>query len=199
MRYAPALLLLTSLISTPLAAQEFRLSGGYNGTNVAEAGTERWSGRPGYQFGADLQLGSRWFVRPGIHFVVSSLNYTVAAAPELPQQDFTYTSRALRIPVVLGFNLLDASDDPAFNVNVFGGPSALMNLNADLDQDEFTADTSPAQWYLGFGAGIAFGFLFADVGYDVAMSNVFDGDAFQTNPKANFLHAKAGVRLVLAE
>lgn len=197
MRYLIPLVL--AAVALPASAQEFRLSGGYNGTNVQEAGNEKWTGKAGYQFGADLQLGTRWFLRPGVHFMVRNLNYTYAAAPDLPAQDFTYTSRSLLVPLMLGFNLMDAAEDPAFNISLFGGPSALMNLSADLDNDELTAETSPAQWYLGFGGGLSFGFLFADVGYDVAMSNVFKGDTFDTDPKANFVYAKAGVRLTLAD
>lgn len=180
------------------SAQEFRLSGGYNGSNVSEAGNEHWVGRAGYQFGADLVLGQRWFLKPGVHFLVQNLDYSYSNGTDVNAQQFTYTSRSLRVPVLVGFNLLDAADDPAINVNVFGGPSALMNLNADLDNNALNVETTGTQWYLGFGAGVTLGFLFVEGGYDVAMSNVFKGDTFNTNPKANFVHASVGVRLQLA-
>ncbi|MFT3885273.1 MAG: outer membrane beta-barrel protein [Flavobacteriales bacterium] len=186
------------LLALNASAQEFRFSGGYNGSNVSDAGNEHWVGKAGYQFGADLVLGQRWFVRPGIHFLVRNVDYTYSNGTNVTAQDFTYTSRALRVPVVLGFNLLDASDDPPFNVSVFGGPSALMNLSADLDNSSLDVRTRDTQWYLGFGADVTLGFLFVEGGYDVAMSNVFAGDAFRTNPKVNFLHLSAGIRLQLA-
>lgn len=44
---------LHSLDHTLSSAQEIRLYGGYNGSNVSKAGTEQWVGRAGYQFGAD--------------------------------------------------------------------------------------------------------------------------------------------------
>lgn len=99
---------------------------------------------------------------------------------------------------MLGVHLMDPDNDPAVNFYVMGGPSALMNLNADLNNDALTAETNSTQWYVGFGGGLELSFLFAEVGYDVAMSNVFKGDDFQTNPKVNFIHANAGVRLKLA-
>lgn len=184
-------------------AQEFRFGGGYNGSNVREAGEERWVGRAGYQFGADLLVGGLWYVRGGAHLQVRNLNYTVAGIdangdPIGTGTEFTYTSRSLRVPLSLGRRLLDPGDDPPFNVYLFGGPMALFNLSADLDNDLFNVQTSATQWYIGFGGGAEFGFLFVEGGYDVAMTDVFQGEGFATNPKVNQVYATAGVRLQLA-
>lgn len=193
-----------ALIPALASAQEIRLYGGYNASNVAKAGTEKWVGRSGYQFGADLIIGSRWFLKPGVEFMVRNLNYSLAGTAAdgttiLPETKFEYTSRSLRVPVMLGLHLIDPADDPAVNVYLMGGPSALMNLNAKLNNDALTVKTNSTQWYVGFGGGLELGFLFAEVGYDVAMSNVFKGNDFKTNPKVNFLHANAGIRLKLAQ
>jgi hypothetical protein len=75
----------------------------------------------------------------------------------------------------------------------------MMNLNADLNNNNLSVETNNTQWYLGFGGGLEVSFLFFEVGYDVGMSNVFKGDAFETNPKVNFLHINAGLRLRLAK
>lgn len=193
------LLPLALAASLPSFAQEIHLSGGYNASNVSSAGDEHWVGRAGYQFGADLLLGNRWFVKPGLHFLVRNLNFSYSSAAAVPAQDFHYTSRSLAIPVMLGLNLMDPADEPPMNVYVLGGPTALMRLSADLDNDELNVETRGTQWYIGFGAGADLGFLFVEGGYNVAMSNVFDGDAFRTNPKANYLYASAGVRLKFAK
>lgn len=186
------------------SAQEVRLYGGYNGSNVSKAGPEQWVGRAGYQFGADVLIGSQWFLKPGIEFMVRNLNYSWSGtAPDgtthLPDTEFDYSSRSLRIPLMLGVHLMDPANDPALNIYAMGGPSALMNLNADLNNDALDVSTNSTQWYLGFGAGLELGFLFLEGGYDVAMSNVFKGNDFETNPKVNFLHANVGVRLRLAQ
>ncbi|MEO8589592.1 MAG: porin family protein [Flavobacteriales bacterium] len=185
-------------------AQEFRLGGGYNGSNVQEAGPDQWVGRAGYQFGADLLLGGHWFVKPGLHFEVRNLNYSVAGVnedgtPTGTDVEFRYTERALRVPLLGGLRLMDPADDPAFNIYLFGGPTALFNLSADLDNDALDVATKPAQWFLGFGAGLEISFIFLEAGYDVAMSNVFEGDDFDTNPKVNNLYISGGVRLQLAK
>ncbi len=184
-------------------AQEFRFSGGYNGSNVSEAGKEKWVGRAGYQFGADLLLGGTWYVRGGAHLQVRNLNYSIAGldgngGATGVETEFAYTSRSLRVPLSLGRRLLDPADEPPFNVYLFGGPTALFNLSADLDNDQLDVQTSATQWYIGFGGGAEFSFLFAEAGYDVAMTDVFQGEGFATNPKVNQVYVAAGVRLQLA-
>lgn len=193
-----------ALASSRCPAQEVRLYGGYNGSNVAKSGVEDWQGQAGYQFGADLLLGSKWFVKPGIELLVRNLDYSFTqtsadGSTTLPAQEFRYTSRSLRVPVMLGLHLIDPDNDPAVNIYLMGGPSAMMNLNADLDNDALDVETNNTQWYVGFGGGLELGFLFVEAGYDVAMSNVFKGSTFDTNPKVNFLHVNAGVRLRLAK
>jgi len=188
-----------ALSAVPANAQEILFSGGYNGSNVQQRGDEAWVGRGGYQFGADVKLGRRVFLQPGLHFLVRNLNYTYATAADIPAQEFRYTSQSLRVPIMVGVNLMDPADDPGFNVSLMGGPSALIGLSADLQQDQLSVSTRTAQWYIGFAGEASVSFVFVRAGYDLAMSNVFEGDRFGTNPKVNFYHISAGVRLRLAK
>lgn len=185
-------------------AQELRLSGGYNGSNVRDAGDHRWTGRAGYQFGADILLGDTWFARAGAHLMVRNLNYALLSTDTsgvsvAGSTEFRYTSRSLRVPLQVGRFILDQRDDPTINAYVFAGPSALFNIDARLEEDEFEVETAPVQWSIGFGGGALYRFLFIEVGYDVAMSNIFEGEAPNTNPRVNQVYAVAGVRLELAE
>lgn len=193
-----------SLTMTPLCGQEFRFGGGYSGSNVREAGDERWVGRAGYHAGIDLMLGGLWFIRPGAHLQVRNLNYTMAGIdqngnPFGTDVEFRYTDRSLRVPLFVGRHLLDPSDDPGVNLYVMGGPTALFNLNADLDNDQLDVRTTGTQWYIGAGAGLEIAFLFVEGGYNVAMSNVFQGAEFRTNPRVNQVNLSAGIRLRLAK
>jgi len=199
-----SLLLFTVLsASTVLYGQEFRFGGGYNGSNVTDAGDERWVGRAGYHAGVDLMLGGLWFVRPGAHFQVRNLNYTVAGldaagAPIGTDVQFRYTDRSLRVPLMVGRHLLDPGDEPGFNLYVVGGPTALLNLSAELNNDQLDVETTSTQWFIGAGAGLEVGFLFVEGGYNVAMSDVFQGDRFRTDPRVNQVNLSAGIRLRLA-
>lgn len=185
-------------------AQELRLSGGYNGSNVRDAGEHRWVGRAGYQFGADILLGNTWFARAGAHLMVRNLNYALLSTDTngvsvQGNTEFRYTSRSLRVPLHVGRLLLDKRDDPAFNAYAFAGPTALFNISAELEQDEFEVGTAPVQWSIGFGGGAQYRFLFIEAGYDIAMSNIFEGEAPNTDPRVNQVYAVAGVRLEMAE
>jgi len=194
--------LLCSLLlfgATGAMAQEFHFSGGYNGSNVREAGNELWVGKAGYQFGADVLIGNRAFVKPGVHFLVRNLNYTFSNGTDVTAQNYTYTGRSLSVPVMVGLRLLDPANDTPVNVYIQGGPTALIALSTKLGNDELTVETTGTQWYIGFGGGVTFSFLFVEAGYNAAMTNVFKGEEFNTNPKVNFMYASAGVRLMLAK
>jgi len=194
--------LLSFAASSSLHAQELRIGGGYTGSNVRESGNEKWVGRAGYQLGVDLLLGQRLFVKPGVHLQVRNLNYTIAGVDAngnttVSSTEFRYTSRALRVPVLVGLRLMDPANDPDFNVYVMAGPTALIGISADLDNSSLSVTTRSTQWYLGAGLGFEYRFLFFEGGYDVAMTNVFEGDGINTNPKVNNLYIAAGLRFVL--
>jgi hypothetical protein len=196
------LALLSCATITSLHAQELRIGAGYTGSNVRESGNERWVGRAGYQVGADLLLGQRFFVKPGIHLQVRNLNYTVLGVgqdglPNGVETEYRYTSRSLRVPVLAGVRLMAPVDEPDFNIYLMGGPTALIAINADLNNSSLNITTRSTQWYLGAGLGFEYKFLFLEGGYDVAMTNVFTGDGINTNPKVNNAYIAAGLRFVL--
>ncbi len=195
--------LLCSLLllgATGAMAQEFRLSAGYNGSNVTKSGDENWVGKAGYQFGLDALIGNHHlFVKPGLHFLVRNLRYSYSNGIDVVAQDYRYTSRSLSIPIMVGVRVLDPVDDALVNAYVLGGPTALIALSADLDNNSLDIETQGAQWYLGFGAGLTAKFLFLEGGYNAAMSNVFKGNDFNTNPRVNYVYGIIGVRLVLAK
>lgn len=196
----------TILLAAALGAagQELRVSGGYNGSNISETGKEKWVGKAGYQFGAELLLGNRWFVKGGAHFMVRNIGYSVAGVddqgnPTDNVTEFRYTSQFLRVPIHGGFRFIDPKDEPVVNAYLMAGPTALFKLKAEFEEDAVDVDTNPAHWFIGAGAGLQFGPVFVEGGYDMAMNNVFRGSNFNTNPKVNQIYALIGVRLKLAE
>lgn len=193
----PVIMLL--LMGTSVQAQELHLSAGYNGSSVSKAGTENWEGRAGYQFGIDVLIGHRWFIKPGVHYVQRSLNYGVTNNALVVTDYYNYTSRAVAVPVMLGTYFLDPEDIKSFNAYFMAGPTALIGLNADLGNEILTVQTRGTQWYLGLGLGLSYGPVFLEGGYNAAMSNVFKGEGLDTNPRVNNTYVVGGVRLILAQ
>ncbi len=199
------LLVLVLLLITPcisLRAQEIRLGGGYSGSKVDTDGSDNWKGRAGYQYGIDLLLGNRFFVKPGIYMQVRNLDYTTVGVgqdgvPNGVNTESRYTSKALRIPLLGGIRLINPEGDPDFNLYATAGPTALIGLNTTLDDNSLSFTTRSTQWYLGFGAGVEYRFVFLDAGYDVGMTNMFKGDGINTNPRINNSYITAGLRFVL--
>ena len=185
-----------------LQAQEIRLGGGYSGSKVDVDGNENWKGRAGYQYGIDVLLGNRFFVKPGIYMQVRNLDYTTVGLGEDGVSngittETRYTSKALRIPIMGGVRLMDPEDGRDFNLYVTGGPTALIGLSTKSADNTLLFQTRSTQWYLGFGIGAEYRFLFVDAGYDVGMSNMFKGDGINTNPRINNSYITAGLRFLL--
>jgi hypothetical protein len=194
-------LLGTATLST-VQAQELRLGGGYSGSIVDKAGTDTWKGRAGYHYGVDFLLGNRFFLKPGLYMQVRNLDYTTEGVgedgnPNGIQTETRYTSKGLRIPLMGGIRLIDPETDSDFNMYVTGGPTALIGLSTNQDDNTLSFTTRSTQWYIGFGAGFEYRFLFLDAGYDVGMTNVFEGEGINTNPKVNNAYLTAGLRFVL--
>ena len=188
---------------TTIQAQEIRLGGGYSGSKVDADGSENWKGRAGYQYGLEVLLGNRFFVKSGIFMQIRNLEYTTVGlgqdgVPNGVNTDTRITSKALRIPLMGGIRLIDPTVDPkGFNVYVTGGPTALIGLSTKTGDNTLNFTTRGTQWYLGFGAGVEYRFLFLDAGYDVGMTNMFNGDGINTNPRINNSWVTAGLRFVL--
>ena len=185
-----------------LQAQEIRLGGGYSGSKVDSDGSDNWKGRAGYQYGLEVLLGNRFFVKPGIFMQVRNLDYTtVGLGQDGISNGITtetrYTSKALRIPIMGGVRLMAPEDGRDFNLYVLGGPTALIGLSTKTGDNTLNFTTRSTQWYLGFGIGAEYRFLFVDAGYDVGMSNMFKGDGINTNPRINNSYITAGLRFLL--
>jgi hypothetical protein len=136
---------------TTVRSQEIRLGGGYSGSIVNKTATENWKGRAGYQYGIDILLGQRIFLKPGIYMQIRNLDYTTIGVGEdgVPvgvETETRYTSKALRIPLMAGLRLIEPRDEPGFNMYVTGGPTALVGLSTNQDDNTLSFTTRSTQW-----------------------------------------------------
>jgi hypothetical protein len=56
--------------------------------------------------------------------------------------------------LLVGVNLLDPVERNAFNAYLMAGPTALIQLTTNLEDDQFEVETRGTQWYVGGGGGL---------------------------------------------
>lgn len=149
-----------------------------------------FSSAAGYQFGADIQFGERFYFQTGLHF--ESVRTQVNDQPSGISVDNFEVNR-LRIPAYIGYRF--ASSESWLNFRIFTGPNASLVVNRsldnafDLDDDDF----SSVLYGYNVGAGVDLAFLFLDVGYMFGLNDVLE---FQDSGSSNNLFfANAGLRL----
>lgn len=147
-----------------------------------------------WQIGGSLAIGSKWYVEPGIFWWNMTQQFS---STQSGVADASQTIAGLRIPVYVGYSLL-GEDDGAFNLRVFTGPALKLITSASsdpsgLDKDDF--NSTIFGW--NAGAGVSFLFLFADLGYEFGLSDVYTSDYANlvgTNSKHRAIWLNAGVR-----
>jgi len=190
-------------------AQSFDIRA-YGGMNVLQLTTDKGtslidgvlhqrnvSGRPGYQFGAAVTFGERFFVQPGIEYATLStkmVNKNTANGTELTDET---TLNVFSIPLKMGFRLIDPESENIINVRIFGGFAGhhVTKVNHttksgafDITKDDYTNLIMNAD----FGLGIDIFIFYLDMGYQLGLSPVHSsGDL----AKANSFYTNLGLRL----
>ena len=159
---------------------------------------QKVSGRPGYQFGAALTFGSRFYVQPGFQYAIISsevVNENTVSGEELIDQT---TINTISVPLKVGFRLIDPEAENLFNVRVFGGfdgshvisvdHSTKSNGLGDIDDSDFSNLIVSTD----FGIGLDIFIFYIDMGYQLGLTPVYTGG---DNAKANAFYSNIGLRL----
>lgn len=148
------------------------------------------SGRVGYQFGGSVLIGDKFYVEPGVFWSRISSKLVVKGTSSV-NQEFKPDIHGLRIPVMVGYHLLGSRKSMA-DIRIFAGPSASMVLDVkgdNLDKDDFENIT----WGGNVGAGVDLLFLFADMGYEFGLSQVYKND--DEKAKNHHFWMNVGIRI----
>ena len=182
----------------------------YGGVNVVQLSTDQGeslidevthnrsiSGRPGYQFGAAVLFGERFYVQPGFQWTTLStevVNKNTATGAELTDET---TVSMISVPLRVGFRLIDPEVENMFNVRVWGGFDGHHVTSVDhsvndpntgaIDEGDYSNLIVNAD----FGLGIDILFFFIESGYQLGISPVYTGG---DQAKANSFYANLGVR-----
>jgi hypothetical protein len=193
-KQAILLLALSVAAATATAQLTIRPYAGINSNTLTED-TENvvdWKSKVGYQLGADLQIGNKFYVQPGVQmeFVKNTAEFQLID-PE--SNDFSRTH--LRIPLMLGYAFGEI--DGNFAARIFTGPNASILLSAKVEDDDIKDQLKDAVfgWNVGFGADISI--LFIDLGYQFGLSEVFEELNIdpENGSKSNSFYANVGLRV----
>lgn len=203
------LVLVTLLGISSSFAQGFDIRA-YAGTNVLQLSSDKGtslidgilhktsvSGHVGYQFGAALTFGERFYVQPGVEIAKLStkiVNKNNVTGNELTDET---TLSVFSVPLKAGFRLIDPEKENVFNIRIFGGIAGhhITSVNHstksgkldNLSKDDYTNLIMNAD----FGLGVDVFIFYFDIGYQLGLSPVHtSGDT----GKANSFYTNLGFR-----
>jgi hypothetical protein len=146
----------------------------------------------GWQFGADLRIGRRTWLQPGLFYQYLGTELEgppedVGGAADVITDNNTIHS--LHVPLQAGVNVVDTTP---LVLNLHGGASGTFLLSVPdnalgIEKD----DMKSAVWGIMIGAGVEFVRLHADLSYEFGLSRVYENDAAET--KRNVLRFDVGL------
>ncbi len=170
-----------------------RPSFGVNFTHLTNEGVQ-WNStgqRAGFQVGASVLVGDKFYVEPGIFWNTISKDIYDVNNPD--PEIFNNTINSIRIPVTVGFHLI-GEESSIFDIRIFGGAggSFVTGVNTEapgLAKDDF----SPLLLDLHAGAGIDFWILFIEWHYLHGLTPVFNEGA--NDGRLQGFYSNLGLRL----
>lgn len=177
------------------AQLEVRPTAGLIWASFEDVADLEFSTNTGFSLGADLMIGSRVYVQPGLHFEGKRLTVDDASGT------YDLNMNRFNVPVILGYRLFPMDND-LLNIRIYTGPSASFLLSVDDEESPFNIDRddfSNATFDWNAGVGIDLSIFFINAGYRFGLSDLFDEfDIGGTNVSAgsyNVFYANAGLRI----
>ena len=163
---------------------------GINVTDVSkdpDSGSTK--GQVGFQAGASVLIGEKFYVEPGIFYVRKSTQFVEeGSSPNELQLDMS----GIRIPVAVGYHLL-GNEESLAALRILGGGSAFFVTGVDAEgasKDDFKSPT----WGLFAGAGLDLWIFFLDVKYEWSLTDVSSITDFDVGKYRSF-YSNLGVRI----
>jgi len=161
--------LVITFVSSQLIAQvQFNPQIGLSTMNVGNPPTGvNFDGKAGVSIGADLRVGGKFQIIPGVHYLSTVSTYSTASTTTTSN----ITTNYIKLKALAGYNIIDgyilkfrANFGPSYDFRVSKKSSVLGNVNS-------------GDFFLQGGLGIDVLFLTADVGYAQALTNKFESGA----------------------
>ena len=177
-------------LHTASAQMSLRIFLGANSSTLSDVDSFDFDSKVGYQIGADLQFGSKFYVQPGIQFDYIANTVSRSATGE----EAEYKRTNMSIPVMFGYAFGGAESD--WGIRLFTGPNATFNLTDNTEGGSSAEELDLNSTIWGWKAGIGADFLsifFLDIGYQFGLSEVFED--IEDSPVNNLFYGNAGIRL----
>ena len=169
---------------------ELKPAVGINVTNVSkDPDTGKKKGQVGFQAGASVLIGKKFFVEPGVFWVKKSTKFVEEGTSA---DELNLDMSGIRIPVTIGYHLL-GNEESLAALRIMGGGSAFIVTSVDAEgasKDDFKSPT----WGVFAGAGLDIWILFLDVKYEWSLTDVSSITDFDIG-KQRSLYANLGVRI----
>jgi hypothetical protein len=144
-------------------------------------------GGSGFIVGADLQIGSPFYVQPGL--LLSRTNLSVDGVGNI------YLTE-LNVPVMAGYKLFADKGPTKFGLRIFAGPDFQINVNKKIDEvfsDLKKEDFNDFLVSGVVGIGVDVLFLFLDLDYSFGLSDYITTD--RANAKVDYATGTLGLRI----
>ncbi len=180
------IILTTSIVHAQIALRPYV---GINSHTLTRDFTDaNWKSAIGYQVGADFQIGSKFFVQPGLQLEFAKNQVDSVNIGNI----FDVKRTHFRVPVMVGYAF--GNLDGNFSFRIFTGPNASIVLSESSSGFISKEDLKNAVFGWNAGAGIDISVFFIDLGYQFGLSEVFKNKV-NNDSKDNLFYANAGVRL----
>lgn len=189
---------LMAIIAIPFSTQaqfKFKPSFGINFAHFKKGNSVlALDGQTGFSAGISLAIGKKFIVEPGVFWEKD--NYEVKSAEDAFEGVVKGDYNSLKIPLYLGYYIIGDSKS-TFGLRILAGPSAKFTLGASSDEiggigDIGKDDIKNAIWGVKAGAGVDFLFLFAELGYNWGLSDVFKN--YDSNSQTNHFELTFGLK-----
>ena len=146
-------------------------------------------GRGGILVGADLRIGDRIYVQPGLFVLGSKTVYSYSDSLFVDPTEVKRFEGKLK--GLIGVKIVDSS----FKLRAMAGPTYNFNLNLDTEDNPYFNKEEFRNGYFNIDAGIGvdISILSAEIGYSFAVTDIFDNDVFENKPKYQTIYATVGI------
>jgi hypothetical protein len=158
------------------------------GTNFAQLSKHPtdtdWKAKAGYQFGAGVLIGDKFYVEPGVQFVRNSREVTTETADQID-----FSQNFIKIPVYAGYHLLGHESGP-IALRVFAGPAVSVAGKIKKGEDQISKDDiKNAHFMVDAGLGLDVFLLFLEANYEYALTDYFTDEARNSKHSAFIINA----------